>query len=163
MGRQVNFFMGSHDVEEFVNFVLKNKDVAIVINGQRTEKESIVDSFPENAYCIHFWNKSISPLPVFDYIEKQRCFSIDFFVSEVVEFSKNKCLRPCILDERRIWVDTAYVENGVWVSKSKQFIAWYESLARWIKKRAVGKRNWFYVMKEAASLFREHGTKIQEF
>ena len=161
MGKQTNFFMGNRDVEEFVQFVLKNKDVIMIADGQKSEEECIVDTLPEDRYTsVYFWNKSISPFPTFEYIEKRKCFLIDQIVSEVVQFSRMKSLNPSLLDEGRIWIGTAYVENDAWVSKSKRFILWYESLARWIKKQSVGKRDFYYVMKEAASWFREHGKEV---
>ena len=164
MGRQVNFFMGKRDVDEFVHFVLKNKEVVMLVNGQKNEDECIIDVLPEDSNTwVYFWNQSISPPPTFKYIEKRKYFLIDQTISEVVEFSRAGGIKHHILDEGRIWIGTAYMKNDAWISKSKRFLLWYESLARWIKKQSLCKCDYLYVMKEAASLFREHDAFVQKF
>jgi len=161
MGKQVNFYMGDHDIEEFVQHVLKNKDVVMLVDRQPSEDASVVDILPENRDTgVYFWNKSISPSPVFHHAEKTKSCWIDNNISEVVEFHRSLEITRSVVPNGRIWIATAYVENDEWVSKSKQFIAWYDSLARWIKKQSVGKRDFYFVMKEAASVFVDHGKEV---
>ena len=174
MGRQIGFFMIDKDISEFLDFVLSDCNVVPLIPVQPTKEYVMYDRKYDlmngnEGSQIYFWHKFISPPPIVEPLSgknPKRRFFIDLLKSEVIEFDRSWKLEKTISGSGRIFIPSShYDEHSNLVKRGEQFIKWYESLARWIKKQSVGKRkNEFrvnlYVMKEAANFFTAHEKEV---
>ena len=162
MGRQVNFYMTEKDEEEFVAFVRTTGDVCVLPNRYPTETLHCLEKLPEpgSPFWAHLWlwNRDVSPEPRLEYVEKQKHWYVDHFVSEVIEFSR------CYRHQRRLGRGRIYAKMTGWDSnepdkmfrKSEAFEKWYEKLARWIRRKGERDKNGVYVL-PGARQFAEQG------
>lgn len=160
MGRQIKYFMSDDDVAEFMSFLTKEKDIAILAYTQPSLNATPLERLPEERHEIVFlWNRAISPMPTYSYIDKQKYFVIDSSTSEVIEFLRGLgIVTRKTITEGRIWIENSYYdENGILIKKNPAFIKWYESLVRWIRKNSLEKSRFHYVMPHAYELF--HNTE----
>ena len=131
-----------------------------VQNTNVSERFAVLDKnrYRESPFSwkIMLWNQRISP-PVKIRFIKNGLYGIDETESEVVEFFRCGKVDDRV-SEGRIYIQTSFFDDrSNFVKKGDQFIKWYESLARWIKKHAVlTKETWrgkMYVMKAAYEFF----------
>lgn len=155
MGRQINFFMLPEDEEEFIRFVKSTGEVIVIPAITNKMPVESVENLPKAFskpywFSFYFLNKNLIEEAKYDYIEKQKHYHIDESKSLVIQFHRGGIEDNKIL-EGRIWIATAYVikdSSGelVWVQKSKEFIEWYEKIARWLRKNYL-KNGSIYISK----------------
>jgi hypothetical protein len=56
-------------------------------------------------------------------VRSQGYWVVDEFPSPVIE-----------CNTRRLFINTGYLENHAWVARDADFIAWYESIVRWVRR-----------------------------
>ena len=139
MGRQIEFFMDSHDEEEFMRFVRSTGDIVVLPPYIKNPHNPGVTALPQPAsknfnYAMHLFNRSVSSRLFFMYSDKMACHIVDGIDSSVVEFK-----RTIAWDKKmrvgRLYAEFKYVDSGgKWASKEPEFQKWYELLARWIRR-----------------------------
>ena len=149
--------MDSHDANDFFKFVMAGPNIALLINGQSCVNKSVTSILPDNPdEFVFFWNKSISPQPEYKYNERHKYFLVESTISEVIEFSRSDGMSHKKLGCGRLWIETSFYDvDGNLIRKSDDFIKWYESLTKWIKKFAATKIQGAYIMPSALQYFQE--------
>jgi len=154
MGRQVRFFIFPAEEPQFLDFVFQKPGVkllkiysetpefllerASLVEPQRQEMVYICypgytwdEASVEKFYCMHYDEESE---PYLD--ESRPFFRINHpFSAPLIEY-----VRPFFRQEdealikSRIWASMFYYEGETLMRKDAGFIAWYEQIARWIRK-----------------------------
>jgi hypothetical protein len=147
MGKQVNFYMLEEDEQEFMEFVLSDHKTVILGSSSLQETPSILDHLPvENSPLnwrgeAFFWRPDY---PLFTrYIvmkvgplQGQGVYFVDGSRSSVIEFDRNFLLPDeNMLTRGRIWADMRRLEEDHFIYKGEEFEAWYDSIAKWLRKR----------------------------
>lgn len=159
MGRQVAFYMSGDDETEFVTFLRTTGDVAIIPQTSREQLKEVFRDFTEaegrplGEKCL-LWNRSVSPLPIVEYIQQQGYYSADTLQSEVVDVWRCKPT-PRGLGMGRLWMEPKVSDSdGRMQPKSAEFAAWFAALSQWIKKKAVRVVDGAHVLPGADALAR---------
>ncbi len=147
MGKQVNFYTLEEDEQEFVEFVLSDRKTVILGAGSFQEMPPILDRLPVEHSPLIWRNKVFfwrPDYPLFtDYgvmkagpLQGQGVYFVDGSKSSVIEFDRN-LLFPDenMLTRGRIWADMRRLEGNEFVYKGEEFEAWYDSIAKWLRKR----------------------------
>lgn len=159
MGKQVTFYMSRDDETDFVKFLRTTGDVAII---PQTSHEQMKEEFrdfteaegrPLGEKCL-LWNRSVSPPPLVEYIQRQGYYTADTLQSEVVDVWHCKPT-PRGLSMGRLWMEPKVLDSdGQMQPKSAEFAAWFAALSRWIKKNALRTVDGAHVLPGADALAR---------
>lgn len=163
MGRQTNFFMTLDDEIRFFEILISSPDVIVYPGSQLPEPKEIplrsVDGFRQtDGSELYVRNRSVSPAPVFH--ETKHGFWVDSMAGEIVEWC-----RSVVVDGRlqlgRIYIQTVRANPDDPESlerKSEEFLKWFGSLQRWIRRHAERcDDRWKQVMPGAAAYERNGG------
>lgn len=161
MGKQVNFYMLEEDEKEFVEFVLGDGKTVILGHGSLQEVPPILGRLPIEdpspplfRNYVYFWKPGY---PLFmRYIvmkagplQGQGVYLVDDLTSSVIEFSRSffSPIRENSLTRGRIWAEMRYWEGNNLIYKGEEFERWYDSIARWLRKRyqKIGSKPYFYI------------------
>jgi hypothetical protein len=167
MGKQINFYMMKSDEDEFISYIQANREVCIFLDRMKHSYIEELVSLPGKDvpgwFMVYLWDKTNSPPPKIDYVPEQKHYVVDFFESEVIQFSrsyldKNRLVRG------RIWAEMTKWQSGdtsTFTKKSDSFEKWFNKLSKWIKKKS--KRNDFgdYLLTGAAEFILENGKIVQ--
>jgi len=175
MGRQVYFSMSAQDESCFFQYLKNRWNARIVLKEYNScHPNDFIESesdLSEHQYKLYIWNPSITSGLKKWYIS-EKIGSIVDPGSEVIEYSRrllSRCdFRSCFPGEmaNRIYMNPYYLSSDKesLLKKSEKFIKWYESVARWIKNRSIGKIDQrataVYVMPDAKDFLLEHGVHI---
>ncbi|GHT10744.1 hypothetical protein FACS1894170_03380 [Planctomycetales bacterium] len=155
MGKQTYFYMNEDDENRFLDFARENGNVRIVPVMRKNNKIEILDSLPEIGvpywYRCYLWNAGISSEPILEYIERQNYYLVDEYKSEIIHFNRTD-YRGNIRIDGKIKCDPGriFIDHKIWgenelISRSQEFLDWYEKLARWIRKNGVYRTKGGYV------------------
>jgi len=138
----------------------------------KSESDLSKSLFPQFPHELFIWNPSITSGINTIYINEKQGFGIDPD-SEVIEYSRLP-LSQCNFRRffpgqmsHRIYMNPYYLGSDKKnpLKKNEKFIKWYESVARWIKNRSIGKIDkkamTVYVMPDAKEFLLEHGIRIK--
>ena len=171
MGRQVYFSMSAQDESCFFQYLKNRWNARIVLEEYNScHPKDFIESESDLSKChdLFIWNPSITSGLKKRYINEKRGTIIDRN-SEVIEYDHrplSRCdFRSCFPGEmaNRIYMNPYYLSSDKesLLKKSEKFIKWYESVARWIKNRSIGKFDDVYVMSGAKEFLLEHGVRIK--
>jgi hypothetical protein len=167
MGKQINYYMSEEDERWFVEFVISERDVGILMSRQLLPEPELCKDLPAREtlgwFQLFLWDRQNSMPPKYDYVPQQRHYVLDRFESEVIEFHRS------IMDEGRLVRGRLWVEMNGWrhddpatiIKKSVAIGKWYEKLASWIKKRSKRNAAGAYVMPGAAAFAAQGGQLCQ--
>lgn len=170
MGRQIRFFMDGGDEKTFIDFARTTGEVLMLVDPSPKADFNPVSELP-NVSVTKFWtrvwlfNKSVSSNLVPVFVPNQRYYMIDCLRSSVVEFRRttrsDDAMRP-----GRLWMEYKYAnpDGRNWIPKEPEFKAWYDTLARWIRKnysREIDPD--FYVGAGALKLIQERKVHVKYF
>ena len=167
MGKQVNFYMTYDDERKFIEFVRSNRNVAIFTSVLPTMDIADLNELPPPGepfwFSLCLWDKDHSPRPTLTYIKQQRHFCVEEIESEVIQFHR------CGMDHGRLVRGRIWAEMTGWrredptrtFKKSDAFSAWYERLAKWIKRHSVRNERGEFVMPGAAAFAEQGGAMCQ--
>lgn len=163
MGRQTNFFMTLDDEIRLFEFLISSPDVIVYPGSELPEPKEVplrsVDELRQSdTFVLYLRDRSVSPAPVIQ--ESKHGFWVDAIESEVVEWS-----RSIEVDGRlqlgRIYIQTTRISQDdphALERKSDEFLKWFDSLQRWIRRHAERcDDRWKQVMPGAAAYEREGG------
>jgi hypothetical protein len=167
MGKQMNFYMLKSDEDEFISYIQSDREVCIFLDRIKHPYIEGLKSLPDRDvpgwFMVYLWDKTNSPPPKIDYVPEQKHYVVDFFESEVIQFSrsyfdKNRLVRG------RIWAEMKKLQSGdlsIMTKKSESFEKWFNKLSNWIKKKS--KKNDFgdYLLAGAAKFVLENGKIVQ--
>lgn len=156
MGKQVRYFMLREDEEAFLDYALENNRVKIIQADidQRAIYEVERNALDQQDYKdLVFWNTKF-PLPInyFDVFRPRRydpdrqdyfesgevLYSLDKMKAPVVEFWRSKLIDEdgkTVLTKGRLWAEMHWWENDKLMYKGEDFEDWYDSLAKWVRKK----------------------------
>jgi len=127
------------DEDEFLDFARSKADVVIL--PQITDRdggeefsslrESLLSEFGGDC---HLWNRSISPKPDYNFVSQQECYCMDFLQSEVVNVIPSQRVGNKITEGRLHIETTILLPDNTIAEKSTEFLKWFDSLRRWIKR-----------------------------
>jgi hypothetical protein len=149
MGRQVEFYMLGQDETEFLTALRAKADVVVISERSSTNQPKILEGFPEIGSKLAregvvLWNRTISAELVMKEVAPG-AFVVDKTDADVIEFRQSEIVDG-ILRRGRIWMDpNASDENFQPIKKSQEFLKWYDSAARWIRKHFERETRGFYV------------------
>ena len=140
MGKQIAFFMDKNDESEFSKFVLTTGNVVF---APATADTPTLPEFlcseeannQKNSFGLVIWNKAIT-----DHLCLRQygpgIFAVDSANQSVIEFSRS-FLHDKTLIAGRLWAEMNSFDkvNKQLVYKGSNFEKWYDSLARWIRRR----------------------------
>jgi hypothetical protein len=87
------------------------------------------------------WNENVSARPFLKYVENQNHYVVDFFASEVIQWSRSY-LYDGRLIRGRIWAEfigCLRSASGKTIPKGDAFKNWFNQLAGWVRRK--GKKN----------------------
>jgi hypothetical protein len=167
MSKQVNFYMTSDDEEEFINFIHSDRDACIFSDRIPAPEIKNLNRLPDRSmpgwFIVWLWDKENSPPPELKYIAEQRYYVVDFFKSEVIQFSR------CIIDNNRlirgrIWAEiTGWDRNNpsITINKSEMFQKWFNRLSSWIKRKSTKNKVGDFLLPGAVEYERNGGVLRQ--
>jgi hypothetical protein len=157
MGKQIRFYMTASEEDEFVHFAASSGDVILLPktsamkspNGFRSFQEPSAEALGDSC---HIWNKTCSPPPIYEYVQSQGQFWLNFKESEVINLMRSRIAKDR-MTMGRLQIDP-FTErsDGSVVPKSELFMKWYDNLAKWIRKFCPMKVNGAYVSPGAKAL-----------
>jgi len=137
--------MLQEDEIDFITFVKSTGSVAFYAYNSRQIPFRNLEKLPEPYsidfwMAIHFWNKSIGTVK-YRLVKEQGYYVIDKD-SSIIEFFRSGINKNNELLEGRIYIDPSYTFQNrygefEWKKKPKQFLDWYEKIARWITKNYI--------------------------
>jgi hypothetical protein len=174
MGKQVNFYMLEEDEREFVEFVLSDRKTVILGSGSLQEVPPILDRLPVEdsppiwRNDVYFWRQGY---PLFTRhvvmkvgpLQGQGVYYVDSSQSSVIEFSRSLLLPDeNMLTRGRIWAEMRRLEGDKFVHKGEEFEEWYDSIAKWLRKRyrKIGTKPYFRIGSRAYNWY-QAGGKLQ--
>lgn len=172
MGRQVNFFIMQKDEDEFVRFVLSQPGVEMLGHLSLTKKVPVLSALPiEDSPLLPsrqiFFHRQGTPVYTTSVVVQVGPLAgkliqfLDVSASPVIEFSRSMLHPDGTLGQGRIWADMRRLEGDHFVLKGDEFEQWYETLARWIRKRwGRLERGSFYRLSDNARVWCESGGKL---
>ncbi|MDX9702392.1 MAG: hypothetical protein RBU23_05025 [Candidatus Auribacterota bacterium] len=166
MGKQTRFYMTEKDESDLLSFARSDRKMAILPYRHFTKEIEIVDTFPDPnipfGKSTWLWDMDHSPKPILSFVNKQNYYSVDSLFSEVIEFDRS-FFDGTRLRSGRIYIQTGYWDDsGEYVTKSDEFIKWFERLARWIRKNGKRHNNWGYML-PGAQEFAANGGIISSY
>jgi hypothetical protein len=155
MGKQVRFYMLAADEQAFLQFVCQNQAVRLLSEDSPEPRVQILEDpftlFQRRSQLeiILLWNTAY-PLRDSD-IKKSRlkaysqelrgyvetgevAYYVDSLHAPVIEFSPSFLRTDGLLVKGRIWAEMRVWEGEVLMYKGKEFEAWYDQLARWLRR-----------------------------
>ena len=179
MGKQLRFYMLPEDELAFLQFICSDQAVVILATASPEPRPLIIDqcltslSHRSTLNTILLWNTlfSIEDSDVREgrlreyreeqgtYIETgERVYSIDRLNAPVIEFVPSFVRPDGQLVKGRIWAEMFRLVEGERVHKGLNFEAWYDRVARWIRRnfKRVGGIDG-YLGTHALSWYREGG------
>lgn len=141
MGRQILFYMSEEDDNDFVDYIRRADDVAILPQTSEQELKETFRSFRDlegrrlGESC-HLWNRSLSPTPIVKHYPRQGYYWLDFMQSEVVNVMRSKMTDQGLSMGRIHIEDQIRESDGSMLPKRDQFITWFADLCRWIEKHS---------------------------
>lgn len=150
MGKQVNFYMLEQDETAFMAFALQDPDVQILAPANVQDCPLILEELPAgrspylDSSTVYLSRKN---QPIFlrsgvmqvGELAGQTLYLIEPFDSSVIEFYR--CFlrpdRPDTLTSGRLWTEMRRLtpDKQAFEYKGDEFKKWYDSLARWIRRR----------------------------
>jgi len=133
--------MTTEDEQEFMEFLRSTGDIVVLplysVHKDFQPVEALPDPYSGKSWS-QFWlfNRSVSKNLRIDLFSQQRHYAIDTLASSVIEFSRSS-VKDRMMGRGRIWADFTYFdsEKKVILLKEPAFKEWYETIARWIRKR----------------------------
>jgi len=137
--------MTHKDEYKFLDFLLSHGNVGILEYVLDSANINILDSLPPRGnpgwFHVWLWDMENSPPPIIRYIDIQKYFTIDRFVSEVIGFIR------CIEDTKvsSLTRGKIYAEIAGWdmnnpaikIHKSKAFLNLFNKISRWLRRHAI--------------------------
>jgi len=146
VGKQVNFYMLGEDERAFEAFLLQEPDVLILSPANTEASPLVFDSLPaernlltgswqvylsKRGYPIHLWEGTAKAGP--------KLYHVDMSGSSVIQFGRSFLRSDAAntLTWGWLWADTRRLtpDNLAFEYKGEGFEKWYDSLARWIRRR----------------------------
>jgi|MudIll2142460700_1097286.scaffolds.fasta_scaffold117727_1 hypothetical protein len=156
MGKQVRFYMLAADEQAFLQFVCQNQAVRLLSARSSGPKMQILEDpftlFQRRVQLdiILLWNTAF-PLrdsdikearlkaysqELGDHVETgEVAYYVDRLHAPVIEFSPSFLRTDSSLVKGRIWAEMHVWEGEVLTYKGKEFEAWYDQLARWLRRK----------------------------
>ena len=159
MGKQVNFFMVSEDEQQFCEFVLADRRVVFLpeihdrmpMPRYRSLLEANQSRYPNN---LLIWNRGIGEELTIT-CHGPNNIQADKTNDCLIEFHRSR-LHGNILVRGRIWAEMRALrgEDPAFICKNPEFERWYDSIARWIRKRYRHDPKYgFYIGSRASELY----------
>jgi hypothetical protein len=155
MGKQVRFYMLAEDEQMFLRFVCRDQAVRLLAERSSEPKLTFVQDpfmlFQRRVQLdtLLLWNtafpitdRHIDEIHLKAYSEEQGAYietgQIAYFIDRmhapVIEFSPSFLRTDGSLVKGRIWAEMAVWEGEVLTYKGKEFEAWYDQIARWLRR-----------------------------
>ena len=133
MGRQVNFFLHPDDQQEFDDFLKTFDEIVFIPYYHRTDKltfisDTIVNDYVKEGIRVYLARKSDLNKIRLDYIATQEYWLINSD-SPVLEFDRSIFRENTILSGR-LYFQTKFVENMVWVDQPADFVKWSDNIIK---------------------------------
>ena len=155
MGRQIRFLMTARDEDGFVQFLRADPDIVFLDDLSPRAQPAVLESLRprEEPYSLKawLWNRRISAPANTRFVSERIGYSIDPDTSEIVEFCRSRVSADGYM-VGRLWAQMSWWSDDdppVLMRKSPEFQKWYDQLARWIRKNAVGKGKGAYIFPDA--------------
>lgn len=167
MGRQVNFYMLCETEKKFIEFVKNSGNISIYLSRSDTPVPIEITALPEPfsipyGYLVYFFNRDVSKVLRTRFVEKQQYYLIDSSESSVIEFSRC-ALKSNKLREGRIWIEPHRVVCGKFVKKEPEFITWYKTIERWVKKNFIKREDRYYIAPDVEKWISKGGKLIYSY
>jgi len=136
MGKQISFFMTHVDELSLIRALEDEANVVVALNSLPTPEPVILDPLPPvgevdvNDVNLSIFNKDIDPKLIVESVRKG-VYHIDLTRSEVIQFNRCFIASDGRLEPGRLWYDH---ETMRCKPKRKAFLAWAQSVFRFIKK-----------------------------
>ncbi len=144
MGRQVMFHMTREDEDRFLDFVRSTGNVLVLPDTSQAPEFQPLAHLPEY-FSGKSWgkawlfNRDVSKRLLTRYVPEQEHHVIEH-ASSAVELLRShpKYETKDTLQWGRIWADFWYLDSqNMFQKKELAFVQWYDSLAKWIRKKFV--------------------------
>jgi len=153
--------MTREDEEKFLEFVRSSGDVVVLPYASPTQDfkplQNLSDSpVPKFSGAYWLFNRSVSKNLSVRFVSTQGYYTIDDDRSSVVQFMRSG-LRDKSIYKGRIWAELKYLdrENMVLLPKEAEFSAWYDAVAKWIRKNYKRLEHLIYAGPGALKLIEE--------
>lgn len=163
MGKQVNFYMLEEDEAAFMEAARARAEIIIVGSASTSKAPTILDQLPTEHSPVVWRNKVYLGRPGWALftqrlvmqagpLQGQGLYFIDESGSPVIEFSR--CiLRPDgVLTRGRVWAEMRRLDGNHFVYKGREFEAWYDSIAAWLRRhyrKVDDTKPYFYIAPKA--------------
>jgi hypothetical protein len=158
MGRQIRFYMLPNDEQEFLDFVFLKPGIKLIKEVSDTPELIIsrtdLNKMPTiRQVCI--WDSNFEldmskfkkkHYQEYDdelgiYTESDRVYYSFARSSDdpIIEYDRSFIRDDGKLTEGRVWADMYRIEGNIFVKKNPKFIAWFDEIARWLRRNL--KRN----------------------
>lgn len=154
MGRQVRFYTLPEDEQEFLAFLHKDPDVAILRDRSKTPELNVMKQLTllprsEWGWSLCIWNmrfpineSHIRKVDLKAYDKTQMEFvqtgevvyCLNIGNAPVIEFSRSFINQDGHLLKGRIWAEKHAFRDGEFFYKGDDFVKWYERVARWLRR-----------------------------
>ena len=147
MGRQIEFFMHPDDEREFLDVALGHVGTALVANAALAPEPQLLADLPTSNDEVFSRNQVFlwrlgDPLSWQLVLRREGAtctkalYYLDQISSWVIEFDRSTLVDGGTgLTRGRLWIQTSFFQDGVLVRKGPILEAWYDQLARWIRRR----------------------------
>lgn len=137
MGKQIGFCMTCGDEQSFIAVLQAEADVVVTLNHFPTAEPTVLHPLPPagpkigNNTNLSIFNRDIGPKLVIYKVATREEHSLDLTRSEVVQFNRCFIRTDGKLEPGRLWYDHETMQGK---PKRKVFLAWAQSVFRFIKK-----------------------------
>lgn len=153
MGRQVRFYMLQDDEQEFLDFIFIKPSIKLIkkvsdtpeliitradLNKMPTIRQVFIwDSDFEldiSKFKEKYYQEYDDKLGI--YTESDRVYYSFALSSDdpIIEYDRSFIRDDGILTEGRVWAEMYRVEGNILVKKDPRFIAWFDEIARWLRR-----------------------------
>ena len=182
MGKQIRFYMLPKDEFDFLQYVYNKPNVVAMRPVYDKLEESVIgecssiQNYPSERIIL-YWNKSFTIKPehvmrlprkkyseeIADFLETgEEYYKVDTFNAPVIEHSRSFIRSDGKLTKGRIWAEMRSIENEAYVYKGKEFEAWCDQIAHWIRRNFTRVNNLdAYVGTEALEWLDKGGIPIR--
>ncbi len=157
--------MNKEDEDEFLNFLRTTGEVSVFPYTSKSREFVPVNSLPDRFsgnFSGTFWlfNRNISSNLKVEFIPNQGYFTIDESKSSVIQFARSGIKEKTLLSGR-IWAEFTYLdkEKMILLPKEPEFKTWFDSIAKWIRKKYKHMDSLYYAGPGAEKLFEEGFTR----